>query len=76
MFIEELRKEMASSVLKQTENDAYGHCSTGKALLDMNFKVSSYRNLGEDEIYMDFLKAFNENPIMTMRFLFYLRDVH
>lgn len=75
MFIEELRKEMASSVLKQTENGAYGHSTTGKALLDMNFKVSSYRNLGENEIVSDFRRAFAQDPIMALRFLFYARDV-
>jgi len=75
MFITELKKEVARSTVQLTENGALGFSQTGKALLDMNFRVSSYRNLDEDKIFSDFMKAFNENEIMTMRWLFYVRDI-
>ena len=73
MFIDSLKKEIANE--KQlTENGAIGYCSTGKNLLDMNFRVSSYRNMSDDFIFGDFMKAYNEDPIMAMRWLFYARD--
>lgn len=58
-----------------TENGALGYASTGKNLLDMNFKVSSYRGKTELEIYSDFRKAFNENPLLALRWLFFVRDI-
>jgi len=58
-----------------TENGALGYASTGKALVDMNFKVSSFRNCSEDQIFNSFMAAFNEDKVMAMRWLFYARDV-
>ncbi len=73
MFIDSLKKEIANE--KQlTEKGAIGYRSTGKDLLNMNFRVSSYRNMSDDFIFGDFMKAYNEDPIMAMRWLFYARD--
>lgn len=60
---------------KLTENGAVGHSTSGSALVDMNFKLSSYRSKSEKEIENDFVKAFNENPVYTIKALFYFRDV-
>ena len=57
-----------------TENGAVGYKTTGTKLLDMNFKLSSYRNLSESEIISDFRSAFNEDPMLAMKWLFYVRD--
>ena len=57
-----------------TENGAVGYRTTGKAILDFNFRVSSYRNKSEDEIITDFMKVFVEGKILAMQFLFYIRD--
>ena len=57
-----------------TENGAVGLKTTGKALLDLNFKLSSMRNMGEDEIWLEFLKAYNENPALAVVWLFFARD--
>lgn len=46
----------------------------GKALLDFNFKVSSYRNESEETIIKDFMKAFYEDKMIAMKFLFFIRD--
>lgn len=57
-----------------TENGAVGYRTTGTALLDFNFKVSSYRNKSEEEIITDFMKVFYEDKLTAMKFLFYIRD--
>ena len=54
MFIEKMIEQTGCNTIK-TENGAIGYKTTGKALLDMNFKISSYRSLSEDEIIKDFL---------------------
>ena len=57
-----------------TENGALGYRTTGTALLDFNFKVSSYRNKPEAEIINDFMKVFYEDKLTAMKFLFFIRD--
>ena len=50
---EVLNEEFNESV---TENGAVGYRTTGKAMLDFNYKVSSYRSKSEDEIIKDLKK--------------------
>lgn len=57
-----------------TENGALGYRSSGKSLLDINFKASSLRRAGESEITSSFEKAFAEDKIHALKWLFYLRD--
>lgn len=57
-----------------TENGAVGFRTTGKNLLDLNFKVSSLRSASETEIVDSFLKAYFEDRILALRWLFYARD--
>lgn len=72
MFIDELKKELNTSI---TENGAVGYATTGKALLDFNFKVSSYRSKSEKDIVIDFKKVWYENNELALKYLFYARDV-
>lgn len=58
-----------------TENGAVGYKTTGNKLVDLNFKVSSLRNRDEKYIVDEFMKAYFENPMEAMLWLFYLRDV-
>lgn len=58
-----------------TENGARGYSTTKKALLDMNFKVSSYRGLSDEKIIEDFEKACAENFQLAIVWLFFARDV-
>lgn len=58
-----------------TENGAVGYRTTGKSLLDLNFAVSSLRNVHENEIFSRFMKAFVEDKMLAMKWLFYARDV-
>lgn len=58
-----------------TENGALGYATANEPLVDLNFKVSSYRAKPEDEIIQDFMKAFNNDPLMSLKWLFYARDI-
>ena len=68
-------KEELDDRLTLTENGAIAYETTGHKLLDMNFKLSSYRNLDETEIEDDFAKAYAENPRLAVKFLFFAGDV-
>lgn len=62
--------------LSMTENGALGYKTTGKALVDFNFNVASYRNpRKQNDIILDFVKAWAENPEYALKYLFYMRDV-
>ena len=58
-----------------TENGAIGYKTTGKELVDLNFAVASMRNEEEQVIINRFVKAFYEDRILAMKWLFFLRDV-
>lgn len=71
-FMENLKDTFNVST---TENGAIGYKSTCSKLVDMNFKVSSYRNKTDDEILSDFKQAYQENPELSLKWLFYARDI-
>ena len=58
-----------------TENGALAYETSGSKLVDMNFKLSSYRNLEEAEIESDFARVYAENPLLAVKFLFFAGDV-
>ena len=58
-----------------TENGAIGYRTTGKALLDLNFSVSSFRNMPHQAIADKFVHAYYENPLLALRWFFYAGDV-
>lgn len=58
-----------------TENGAVGLKTTGKAIVDLNFKLSSMRNMEANEIWAEFLKAYNEDPALAVVWLFFARDI-
>ena len=68
---ETLNEEFNESV---TENGAVGYRTTGKAMVDFNYKVASYRNKSENEIIKDFDKVCLDNKVLAMQFLFFIRD--
>lgn len=57
-----------------TENGAVGYRTTGKELLDLNFAVASLRKMPDAEVAKRFKKAFCEDQILAMKWLFYARD--
>lgn len=71
--MEKTRKSIYNLTL--TENGAIGHSTSGSKLLDLNFAVASLRGKEDAEITKYFRAAFNENPILAMRWLFYARDI-
>lgn len=72
-MITDLKNEL-SNTKQLTENGAVGYKTTGKELLDLNFMTSSLRNKSEDEIFKLFLKAFYEDKMLAIKWLFFLRD--
>ena len=73
-FINSMEKQL-NNEKQLTENGAIGYRTSGKALLDLNFAVSSMRNWNEDEIVKFYTKAYYENPLLAVKWLFYLRDI-
>lgn len=61
--------------LTTTENGAIGYKSSTSTLVDLNYKVSSLRNSSEEEIISLFDKAFQEDYVYTMKWLFFARDI-
>jgi hypothetical protein len=58
-----------------SENGALGFRTSGKALLDLNFSVASMRSMEEKEICQMFMKAFEEDKTLALKWLFFARDV-
>lgn len=58
-----------------TENGALGFSTTTYPLLDMNFKVSSFRDRSEKEITEAFIKSFYSDRKYSVKWLFFLRDI-
>lgn len=67
-----IEKELNKSV---TENGAIGYKTSGSALLDLNYQVSSLRNASASEIYLLFHMAYMENKEYALKWLFFARDV-
>ena len=58
-----------------TENAAVGYKSTGSALTDLNFRVTSMRNgITRDDMFL-FCEAMNEDLEYAIKWLFFARDV-
>ncbi len=57
-----------------TKNYAVAYETTGKYLLDFNFRLSQYRNMSIEEIKQDFATVFFENPMLATKFVFYVGD--
>lgn len=73
-FMNNMEKQL-NSEKQLTENGAVGYRTSGKELLDLNFAVSSMRNWSETEICKAYTKAYYENPLLAVKWLFYLRDI-
>ena len=75
MFMKNLKETLNDEFnYSVTENGALGYRTSGKELLDLNFSVSSMRNMNEEKIVEKFVKAFYEDKILAMKWLFYCRD--
>lgn len=74
MFETALKNTLANEI-SVTENGAIGYKTSGKALLDLNFSVSSLRKASEETIEKKFSDAFFESPMYAIKWLFFARDV-
>jgi len=59
----------------ETEKGALGYRTTGKPLLDLNFSVASLRSESEETIVLKFKKAFFDNKLLALKWLFFAGDV-
>lgn len=58
-----------------TENGSITHRSTMNDCLDFFALGGAMRNRSDEDIILMFRKAYNENPLIAMKLLFYFRDV-
>ena len=63
------------SNMTYTENGAIAYSTTGKALLDINYQISTMRQWTETQIVDAWRKAYVENPRLAIRWLAYLLSV-
>lgn len=61
--------------MQETENGALGYSTTGKDLVDLNFTVPSNHNNVSSEDIEKMLRSLDGDPVLTVKWLFYLRDV-
>ena len=73
-FIDSIVNELNNET-KLTENGAVAYRTSGKKLLDLNFAVASLRRASEQEIINKFMGAYFEDKVVTIKWLFYARDV-
>ena len=59
----------------RTENGARSYLSSGSACLDMFSSIGSMRRRKYWEIEKKFAKSFYENPTLSMKMVFYARDI-
>lgn len=75
MFMNDLKETLNEDFNTSiTENGAVGYRTTGKALLDINFSITSMRRMPEHQIVDKFVKAFYENKLLAVKWLFFCRD--
>lgn len=58
-----------------TENGALKHNTTTSAVLDMFALGGAYRKRSDEDCILLFKNAFEEDPVLAIKCLFYLRDV-
>ena len=58
----------------RTENGAVKHLTTKSAVLDMFALCGAYRRRSEADCILAFKNAYEENPVLALKCLFYLRD--
>lgn len=74
-FMESLKETLNEDMnVSVTENGAVGYRTSGKELLDLNFSVTSLRNMTEDQVRHRFEKAFYENKLLAIKWMFFARD--
>lgn len=73
-FMDSVKMTLDETSYSVTENGALGFGTSGSKLLDINFKVTSFRNKSDREIEDAFANAFYENKLLALKWLMYARD--
>lgn len=73
-FMNDLKTTLDENSFAYTENGALGFSTSGTKLLDLNFAVTSFRNKSDAAIEDAFAKAFYENKLLAVKWMFYCRD--
>lgn len=68
-------KSTLNDQISVTENGAIGFKTSGKALCDINFAVSSLRGADESKILKMWQEAYAEDPVVAIKWLFMARDI-
>ena len=74
MFIDAM-KQQNDKMKTLTENGAVANVTSGSELVDFNFRLTSYRKMKEEKIKKDFGKVFYEDPMLAVKFLFWVGDI-
>ena len=75
-FLDKLQETLEQDCnLSITENGAIGYATTCKTLLDIHFAVSSLRKQAEENLAKFYAKAFYENKLLALKWLFFAADV-
>lgn len=68
-------KKTMNNEISITENGAVGYKTSGKALCDLNFAISSLRGADDTKIIKMFQDAYAEDPVVAIKWLFFARDI-
>ena len=60
---------------KLTENGAVAHKTTLSAVYDMFAMGAAYRKRSDEDCILLFKNAYEEDPVLALKCLFYLRDI-
>lgn len=71
-FLKEMKKQTS---LTETENGAIAYSTTQNYLLDLFAEIGALRNSNEKRIIDLFEKSYIENPLLTLKCVFYARDI-
>ena len=71
-FLKEMKKQAS---LTKTENGAIAYETTQNELLDLFAEIGALRNASEKRIIDLFEKSYLENPLLTLKCMFYARDI-
>ena len=71
-FLNELKKQASFT---ETENGAIAYSTTQNALLDLFAELCALRTANEQRIIDLFEKSYRENPLLTLKCVFYTRDI-
>lgn len=73
-FMTDLKTTLDENSFSVTENGALGYSTSGKRLLDLNFAVTSFRKKPDKAIEDAFAKAFYEDKLLALKWMFFCRD--